>query len=154
MEAGLELYHGRECGLMHLLAASALNNFALMAVRAVARHTAEELLAIRSRLEAEPNTCFGTTSEAFAEVYRGDDLRTGLNLVHHSDDLDTDEKILRTLVSLFLMTCLKRTSFYPKKESLSHSDELYLAGLIYTLLNAAPANTHEVHQLATPCLDR
>ena len=152
MQAGLDLYHARECGLMRLLAASALNNFALMAVRAVARHTAKELVAMRSRLEAEPDTCWGTTSEA-AEVYKGDDLRTGLNLVHHSEDLDTDEKILRTLVSLFLMTCLKRTSFYPK-ESLSQSDDLYLAGLIYTLLNAAPANTHEVHQLATPCLDR
>ena len=138
---------------MRLLAASALNNFSLMAVRAVARHTAEELVALRCQLEVEPNTYWGTTSEAFAEVYRGDDLRTGLNLVHHSEDLDTDEKILRTLVSLFLMTCLKRTSFYPK-ESLTQSDELYLAGLIYTLLNAAPANTHEVHQLATPCSDR
>ena len=29
-----------------------------------------------------------------------------------------------------------------------------MPGLIYTLLNAAPANTHEVHQLATPSLDR
>ena len=153
MEAGLQLYHARECGLMRLLAASALNNFSLMAVRAVARHTAEELVALRCQLEVEPNTYWGTTSEAFAEVYRGDDLRTGLNLVHHSEDLDTDEKILRTLVSLFLMTCLKRTSFYPK-ESLTQSEELYLAGLIYTLLNAAPANTHEVHQLDTPCLDR
>ena len=88
------------------------------------------------------------------EVYRGDDLRTGLNLVHHSEDLDTDEKILRTLVSLFLMTCLKRTPFYPQEKGLSKSDEFYIAGLIYTLLNAAPANTHEVHQLTTPCLDR
>jgi len=153
MQAGLDLYHRRECGLMRLLAASALNNFALMAVRALARHTAEELVAMRCKLEAEPNTCWGTTSEA-AEVYRGDDLRTGLNLVHHSEDLDTDEKILRTLVSLFLMTCLKRTPFYSQEKGLSKSDELYIAGLIYTLLNAAPANTHEVHQLATPCLDR
>ena len=152
MQAGLSLYHARECGLMRLLAASALNNFSLMAVRALARNTAEELIAMRTRLEAEPNTCWGTTSEV-AEVYRGDDLLTGLNLVHHSEDLDTDEKILRTLISLFLMTCLKRTAFYPK-DGLSQSDELYIAGLIYTLLNAAPANTHEVHQVATPCLDR
>ena len=137
---------------MRLLAASALNNFSLMAVRALARNTAEELIAMRAHLEAEPNTCWGTTSEV-AEVYRGDDLLTGLNLVQHSEDLDTDEKILRTLVSLFLMTCLKRTAFYPK-EGLSQSDELYIAGLIYTLLNAAPANTHEVHQVSTPCLDR
>ena len=67
MQAGLDLYHRRECGLMRLLAASALNNFALMAVRALARHTAEELVAMRFELEAEPNTCWGTTSEA-AEV--------------------------------------------------------------------------------------
>ena len=69
MQAGLDLYHRRECGLMRLLAASALNNFALMAVRALARHTAEELVSMRCKLEAEPNTCWGTTSEA-AEVYR------------------------------------------------------------------------------------
>ena len=130
MEEALVKYHARECGLMRLLAASALNNFALMAVRAVAQHTAEELVAMRSRLEEEPNTSWGTTSEA-AEVYKGEDLRSGLNLVHHSDDLDTDEKILRTVVSVFLMTCLKRTAFYPK-DGLSQSEEFYIAGMIFS----------------------
>ena len=37
MQAGLAMYHLHECGLSKLLAASALNNFSIMAVRAVAR---------------------------------------------------------------------------------------------------------------------
>jgi len=152
MEAGVSQYHRHECGLVKLLAASALNNFCLMAVRAVARHTAKELVKMKNRLETEPDIEWGKTKEGM-EVYSGQDLRTGLNLVHHTQDLDVEEKILRTMISIFLMTCLKRTHFYPK-EGLSKQDDFYIAGLLYTLINACPANTHEVHHLATPTLER
>ena len=43
--AALAGYHGRECGTLGVLAASALNNFALIAMRAVCRSTAKERLA-------------------------------------------------------------------------------------------------------------
>ena len=105
----------------------------------MARHTATELVAGRTRLEAPPDTEWGRTTEGMEE-YRSGDLRTGLNLVHHGQDLDNEERILRwgaeviemksssrTLISVFLMTCLKRTSFYPS-EGLSQDQELYIAG--------------------------
>ena len=93
MEAGLALYHRHECGLSRLLAASALNNFCLMAVRAVARHTAAELVELRGRLEGAPDIQAG--AGGVEEPYRGEDLRTGLDLVHHDHDLEPEERIHR-----------------------------------------------------------
>ena len=54
---------------------------------------------------------------------------------------------------MFLLTCLQRTPWYPAG-ALTRDQDLYLAGLLYTLVSACPANTHELHQLATPSMDR
>ena len=59
----------------------------------------------------------------------------------------------RTVVSVFLLTCLQRTPWYPAA-GLARDEDLYLARLLYTLVSACPANTHELHQLATPSYDR
>jgi len=144
-------YHGRECGLMGVLAASALNNFCLLTVRALARYTAKDILDMKSDMKP-PDIKHGKT-EASMGLYDSSDIRTGLNLVHHSEYLGQDDTIMRTLISVFLMKCLKQTKFY-QNTSVNKEDDLFIAKVIYTLINACPANTHEIHTLNTPTMER
>ena len=92
--------------------------------------------------------------------------------MHHGDTVSGEDQIMRTLgryllsryhdtrvtlprvaVSVFLMKCLQKTRFWG--EAATSADEaLAVAAVLHRLLSACPANTHEVHQLATPTLDR
>ena len=141
-EEGLNLYHNRECGMMGILAASALNNFCLLTVRAITRSTVRQILDI-SQEQGE-----GSDAEEF---YDGADLRTGLNLVSH--EVSTEDQLMRTLVSVFLMKCLKQTEFYGKTVT-SLDDDLAVNLVIHRLISSCPANTHEIHCLTTPTLTK
>ena len=59
----------------------------------------------------------------------------------------------RVAVSVFLMKCLQKTRFWGEAAT-SAAEDLAVAAVLHRLLCACPANTHEVHQLATPTLDR
>ena len=92
----------------------------------------QELLSLRDSLQP-PDIEHGTTVAGKEEVYSGADLRTGLNLVHHSDSLTSEDLFMRTLVSVFLARCLQLTQFWGELQP-SLSDELWLSKLFYTLL--------------------
>ena len=51
------------------------------------------------------------------------------------------------------MKCLQKTRFWGEAAT-SADEDLAVAAVLHRLLCACPANTHEVHQLATPTLDR
>ena len=61
--------------------------------------------------------------------------------------------LMRTLVSVFLMKCLKQTEFYGRTVT-SKEEDLAVSHMIYKMLSSCPANTHEIHYLTTPTLDR
>ena len=44
-------YHARECGLLALLVAAAVNNFCLLSVRALARHSLAQVLELAATLD-------------------------------------------------------------------------------------------------------
>ena len=73
------------------------------------------------------------------------------NLVSH--EVSTEDSLMRTLVSVFLMKCLKKTEFYGRRVTREEED-LAVSHVIYKMLSSCPANTHEIHYLATPTLDR
>ena len=73
------------------------------------------------------------------------------NLVSH--EVSTEDLLMRTLVSVFLMKCLKMTEFYGRTVT-SHEEDLAVSQVIYKILSSCPANTHEIHYLKTPSLDR
>ena len=87
-------YHARECGILALCVAAALNNFSIIAVRALARSHVSEVLRL-ARVTCSPDIEHGTTSEEMG-VYSGEDIVTGLNLVHHSHTLSQDDQLMRT----------------------------------------------------------
>ena len=87
-------YHARECGILALCVAAALNNFSIIAVRALARSHVSEVLRL-ARVTCSPDIEHGTTSEEMG-VYSGEDIVTGLNLVHHSHTLSQDDLLMRT----------------------------------------------------------
>jgi len=150
-DAAMNDYHSRECGLLGILAASALNNFCLMAVRAMAKYSAKEILEMKSDLKP-PDIEHGKTEDNMTR-YDSSDIKNGLNLVHHSEHLEPDEVIMRTMISVFLMKCLKQTKFYDKVTP-DNDDDLFIARVLFTFINACPANTHEVHVLNTPTMER
>ena len=88
-------YHARECGILALCVAAALNNFSIIAVRALCRSHVSEILKM-ARVTCSPDIEHGTTSEKMG-VYSGEDIMTGLNLVHHSDTLTDEDQLMRTL---------------------------------------------------------
>ena len=142
-------YHARECGVQALCVAAALNNFCFLSLRALARMHVSQLLDMDT---CRPDIEHGTTCDDMM-IYRSDDIRNGLNLVHHSETVSTDDKIMRTLVSVFLMRCLKLTRFSEAVITTSDQD-LHIAALIHQMISACPANTHEIHSLVTPTLQR
>ena len=87
-------YHARECGILALCVAAALNNFSIIAVRTLARSHVSEVLRL-ARVTCSPDIEHGTTSEEMG-VYSGEDIVTGLNLVHHSHTLSQDDQLMRT----------------------------------------------------------
>ena len=91
-------YHARECGILALCVAAALNNFSIIAVRALARSHVTEVLKV-ARDTSAPDIEHGTTSEEMG-VYSGEDILTGLNLVHHSHTLSQEDQLMRTLGEL------------------------------------------------------
>ena len=117
-----------------LLAASALNNFCLLTVRAITRYTLQQIM----ELSGDQG---GDTYEQIGEH----------QFVSH--EVSTEDRLMRTLVSVFLMKCLKQTEFYGRTVS-SPEGDLRVSQVIYRLLSSCPANTHEIHCLTTPCLDR
>ena len=88
-------YHARECGVLALCIAAALNNFCILTVRALAREHVSRILEL-SRDTRGPDIEHGTTCDNM-EVYSGADLMNGLNLVHHLDTTEDDDQIMRTL---------------------------------------------------------
>ena len=88
-------YHARECGILALCVAAALNNFSIIAVRALARSHVAEVLRV-ARATCSPDIEHGTTSDKMG-VYSGEDIVTGLNLVHHSHTLSHEDQLMRTL---------------------------------------------------------
>jgi len=136
---------------MGILASSALNNFCLMAIRSLVRNNVKEILAMKDDLRP-PDIEHGKTQQNM-KLYDGSDTRNGLNLVHHSEHLQPDEIIMRTLISVFLMKCLKQTKFYDQYTT-DKEDDLFIAKVIYIFINACPANTHEIHVLNTPTMER
>lgn len=150
-DEAMEGYHARECGLMGILGASALNNFCLMAVRSLTRYNVKEIIDMKIDMKP-PDIEHGKTVENM-RLYESSDIRNGLNLVHHSEHLETDEMIMRTLISVFLLKCLKQTTFFGDF-STDKDDDLFISKVIYTFINACPANTHEIHILHTPTMER
>ena len=61
--------------------------------------------------------------------------------------------LMRTLVSVFLMKCLKKTKFYGGTVT-SPEDDLAVSQVIHQVLSSCPANTHEIYSLSTPTLDK
>ena len=122
-----------------ILAASALNNFCLITVRAITRSTVQQILEISLESSEDEG------------LYDGADLRTGLNLVSH--EVSTEDLLMRTLVSVFLMKCLKQTAFYGTRVT-SLEEDVKVSLVINRLLSSCPANTHEIHCLNTPTLAR
>ena len=104
-------YHARECGILALCVAAALNNFSIIAVRALARSHVSEVLRV-ARATCSPDIEHGTTSDQMG-VYSGEDIVTGLNLVHHSHTLSQDDQLMRTLGELLNICCsLQSHSFH------------------------------------------
>ena len=60
----------------------------------------------------------------------------------HTEHLDRDEIILRTLISALLATGLKRTRFGENIES--EEEYLYISAVMFEILNSFPPNTHEI----------
>ena len=88
-------YHSRECGILSLCVAAALNNFCLLSVRALTRCNVKEILEL-TKDTCTPDIEHGTTCSDMG-TYNGDDIMNGLNLVHHSETLSSDDQIMRTL---------------------------------------------------------
>ena len=70
-----------------------------------------------------------------------------------SHEVSTDDKVMRSLVSVFLMKCLKKTKFYGRTVT-SPEEDLAVSQVIQAVLASCPANTHEIHYLSTPTLDK
>ena len=66
---------------------------------------------------------------------------------------ESSSKRILFLVSVFLMKCLQKTKFYSATKTTSE-DDYHIASVIHRMISACPANTHEMHVLATPTRDK
>ena len=110
-------------------------------------------------------------------IYRSDDFLNLYALMAHEETLNTEEWLLRTLISIFLLKSLQLSQFFKnivlnKKNSngdvdntdsamtddivhdeLLSEEELLVCKVILRLINICPTNCHDVSEFETPVLD-
>ncbi len=166
-EAASRSYHQYECGILKLLLESGLNCFPYLALRSVCTEGLESLLNMKQDLTSDRNEAAGTTKdlEARAEaaeaerVYLSSDFRNLYNLTAHEDSITNDQWIIRTLVAVFLLKCLKLTTFFDQSQSAILDDcqltenELFIGTVLLRLLNIFPCNVHDIAEFENPFKD-
>ena len=112
-----------------------------------------------------------------ATIYRSDDFLNLYALMAHEETLNTEEWLLRTLISIFLLKSLQLSQFFKNislnrkhsngdvnntdatmtddivNDDLLSEEELLVCKVILRLINICPTNCHDVSEFETPVLD-
>ncbi len=144
-KAAEQSYHKYECGILHLLIEAGFNCYQMLALRSVCTEGLDRLKTIKNRSEKS-----GTTSEDVDKTYLSNDFQNLYNLTAHEETISQDQWLLRTLVSVFILECLKKTDFFNDS---TEDDEKLVGSVILKLINIFPCNSHDVAEFESPTKD-
>ena len=75
----------------------------------------------------------------------------------HEDSITDEMWLLRGLVAIFLLKCLKATHFFGHNQQEIRNeltpDELFVGKILFRLINVMPCNSHDISEFETPVLD-
>ena len=148
-----ELYHYAECKYLVLIEKAEIG-MSHLALRMVLRAGFDY---IKQYEQNKENTIYPLLKGCNKDgIYDSSDYHTVFNLEGHSKDRSVTDLLQRTLTSIFLVKCLKRTSYFPPitvEESASDfgkdedEDHALIGSHILRHIQMLPCNAHEVSEL-------
>ena len=96
---------------MKLFLESGLNVYPYLVLRLITNEGYENIMKMREDLE-NPDEQSGSS---VAHFYSSSDFRNAYNLMSHEESITDEMWILRGLVAVFVLKCLKLTDFFPEK---------------------------------------
>ena len=96
---------------MKLFLESGLNVYPYLVLRLITNEGYENIMKMREDLE-NPNEQSGSS---VAHFYSSSDFRNAYNLMSHEESITDEMWLLRGLVAVFVLKCLKLTDFFPEK---------------------------------------
>ena len=106
----MESYHKFECGIIKLFLESGLNVYAYLVLRLLCKEGYEKIMKMKDSLENPDESSGGNGSDRF---YASNDFQNVYNLMAHEITIPEEMWVLRGLVSVFILKCLKLTEFFP-----------------------------------------
>ncbi|XP_023338753.1 SET and MYND domain-containing protein 4 isoform X2 [Eurytemora carolleeae] len=152
-DIALNTYHRYECGLLGILVASGLNVYPFLAIRLLARFGFDYLWNLKDELSHDETS--GAEIERSSE-YKSEDFFNAYNLVCHEDKLDSEEFLLRTFVSTFLLKLLQFNNFFSEQQQQQQQQaveisekEKFIGTLLLHFINTLPQNVHDIALMET-----
>ena len=96
---------------MKLFLESGLNVYPYLVLRLLTKEGFENITKMREDLE-NPDEQSGSSATHF---YSSSDFRNAYNLMAHEGSITDEMWMLRGLVAVFMLKCLKLTDFFPEK---------------------------------------